>query len=145
MTSGGEMGAYMLGASIAGNHAREMAYLDAKAAKREFNRERQDLYESIKRISVQFSREALRAEMRRHARSVTKQVLDHLLKNAENGRVSVSAEELNRLFAHELDPATTSSFAIERLRAIADGWIEKEPDCAEYIRTALAELEAEYK
>lgn len=141
----GEMGAYMLGAAIAGNHAREMAYLDAKAAKRTFDRERESLQDRIRRISKMFYFEGLRGEMRRQARSATKRALDHLLKNAENGRISVSAEELNRLFAHELDPATTSSFAIERLRVIADGLIAKEPHCEDYIRTALAELEAEYR
>ena len=144
MTGGGEMGAYMLGASIAGNHAREMAYLDAKATKRKFDRERQDLYAENKRLAIQFYYESLRGEMRRHARSVTKQILDHLLKNAENGRISVSAEELNRLFAHELDPATTSSFALERLRVIATAWIGKTPEFEENIRAALAQLEKEY-
>ena len=140
--SGSDLGAYALGASIAGNNARDLARLEAEGVKIKMDRERQEFREEIHLWAVEHAYEFLKREVNARIRMSLRGRLEKIAKMDDSARIS--AADMRALFADELEADKRSVVFITHAREIAAEWTANSKSRAESIREALARIEKEY-
>ncbi|MCA3268145.1 MAG: hypothetical protein ING19_18950 [Azospirillum sp.] len=139
---GSDLGAYMLGASIAGNNARALARLEAEGLKIKADREKREFREEIHLWAVEHAYEFLKSESRRRIRSSLRDRLKKIEEIADSRRIS--GAEIAQIFADEHDETLRGEVFLKHSREIAAEWTANSKSRAESIREALARIEKEY-
>lgn len=142
MTSGTDIGAYMLGASIAKGNAESLARIRAQKAEREHAAEIGSYEERLSRIYGWYAEADIFAEVRRRARSLSKLAALEVLKRAQNGQITISVEEFEKLFAHEIEKDAKNRFFIDNAREHVEEFVKNAPNRTTEIRAALARIES---
>lgn len=139
MTSGNDIGAYMLGASIAKGNAERLARIREEAASRSHADDiaawEKELSETIKWAA----KAEIKSEVRRRARAKNSDILKALIERAGDGSVTLSADEIRSLFSHELGGDAGRKFFGDNAREFAEDWISRAHNKAE-IREALRQI-----
>lgn len=145
MTSGSDLGAYMLGASIAKGHAKSEADF----------REHQAQVEYSKKIAKQrrradenydlFAYEGIRSGVRKFARSRSIGAARELAKRADRERLT--SVDILAAFDHDLNSVSSLKNMIEDGKEVARIWITEQTNPAniEAIRQALARFVADHE
>jgi hypothetical protein len=145
--TGGEVGAYMLGASIAGNNARDLARIEAETAEIRFNRER--IAFDRERIALNLEYFKLEVEhayeaIVSNARMLMRLGVRERIEKLANAQTTVSSDEVARIFEDELDAKARSVVFLKHAREYAAEWAEKAPKRQDSIRQALARVEENF-
>jgi hypothetical protein len=145
MTSGSDIGAYMLGASIAKSHAKSEADFREHQAQVEFNKKIAKQRRRADENYDLFAYEGIRSAARRIARCRSDDAAEALALRADRERLT--SADIRAAFAHELDNVVSLKNMIEDGKEAARIWISEQTNPAniEAIRQALARFVADHE
>lgn len=141
MNGSNNIGAYFLGASIAKGNAERLAEIEAEAVAREHSEKIGSYEERISKVYGWYAESDIRSEVRRRARVLSENAAQAIIDRAQNGQIVISAEEVKKLFAHELDATVANKFFVENAREHAEEFIKESPKRTREIRAALRRIE----